>query len=374
MRVLFVSKPVAEPFHDGSVCLVRDVALNLRRHQARVMGVAGRSSGPLSHAPHVEVAGVYSERGRFAPGLAQNVRAFAFLLSERRAQLWHFVFAPNLRTSRALRLACRLRRAVSVQTVASAPRDFSLSDELLFGDIVVAQSEWTRKRLLECAPGRRIEVIAPPIAKLQRTGDAGLRALRQRLRLDASDSLYVYPGDLEISGGAREVARAVAPLCARDPAARVVFACRAKTAGAAAVQAELERSLPAERVRFAGELPSLLPLLQAARVVLFPVVDLWAKVDIPIAVLESMALGTPVITFDAGPLAELSGPLQVSEGDTNALVEAALSASAINEVRGAVIERQLRQLETSHAADVVAGRYEALYTELASRPGGALLH
>ena len=36
-RVLFVSKPIAPPFHDGTKCLVRDVASELRDFSPVVM-------------------------------------------------------------------------------------------------------------------------------------------------------------------------------------------------------------------------------------------------------------------------------------------------------------------------------------------------
>jgi glycosyltransferase involved in cell wall biosynthesis len=364
MRVLYVSKPVTAPFHDGSICLVRDIALNLSEHRAVVMGVKGQQPFEAEpHAPHV--AHAYPRAGGFAPGLRQNAHALAYLLTERRADLWHFVFAPNPRTSRVLAPVCALRRKPTLQTIASPPRDFVGVGRLLFGDVVVAQSQWCRSRIAEHAPERDVRVIVPPLGRVKVPTDLALAEYRERLRLRADNKVFVYPGDLEFSGGAQRVAAAVSELVRRVPSVVVVFACRQKTAQAKDAQLALERSLDPNHVRFAGELPSLLPLLKLADGVLFPVEDLWAKVDIPIAALETMALGTPLVTLDRGPLSELEGPLQVPKDDVQRLVEAAVQCLE-PQARAEIAQRQSAHVLRDFDAPRVAAQYERLYDDLAS--------
>src|SRR4051812_6266565 len=94
-RVLFVSKPIAPPFHDGTKCLVRDVASELRDFSPVVLTTpAGLSLLPSGVAGRA----VYGTSGAFAPALADNARAALSLLLGPRDDLWHFVFAPNPRT------------------------------------------------------------------------------------------------------------------------------------------------------------------------------------------------------------------------------------------------------------------------------------
>ncbi len=365
MRVLFVSKPIREPFHDGSACLVRDVASNLQRWQARVMGVAG--SPPWELGPNrPEVAAVYRDGGRYAPALAANVRAMAYLLKDTSSALWHFVFAPNARSSGVIRWLRRARRVPVVQTVASPPRSFAAVRELLFGDVVVAQSEWTKARIEDAAPDVRVEMIRPPAPQIDVPGSSDVQRVRAGLGLTEEQRVFVYPGDLEFSQGAQVVADAVAPLTARVPNAVVVFSCRRKTPRAVEVEAELARRLPKDQVRFAGELPSLLPLVAGADCVLFPVEDLWAKVDIPIAILESMRLSVPVIVPDRGPLSELVGPLRVSASG-EPVAEAAARVVADAALRTEVVACQERTLGSEFDARSVASRYEALYDGICRR-------
>src|ERR1700678_704879 len=125
LRVLFVSKPIAPPWHDGSKNLVRDIASHLTRAEPTVMTLPG---APAIGA-RVTMEPVYRDAGRFMPGLAANARVLGRLVSGDAHDLWHFVFAPNPASSSAARIARGIRRASGwrgplVQTVASAPRSF----------------------------------------------------------------------------------------------------------------------------------------------------------------------------------------------------------------------------------------------------------
>jgi len=367
--VLFVSKPIAPPFHDGTKCLVRDVALNLRRHRAVLMGAgAGTDLGdaPAPGSPGVSVAPVYGSSGRFSPTLSANARAALFLMARSRADIWHFVFAPNPRTSAVGRVARALRRVPVVQTVASPPRRFEPS--LFFGDIVVAQSRWT----LECiaaafrASGRlppRLELVPPPVGPLREPGRESIQRARAALDLPDGAPVLLYPGDLEVSRGAETVERAIPGIVQALPDAVVVFACRAKTAEAPRLAAALRRRLPARNARVVGEV-DLLALLSTASVVLLPIDDLYGKVDLPISALEAMRLGVPVVALDQGPLADLTSAVRVAPGDAEAVARAAVALCLDPAHRSSVVEAGRQAIRSRHDASVVAAAYERLYEEL----------
>jgi|RhiMethySRZTD1v2_1073278.scaffolds.fasta_scaffold16957_3 glycosyltransferase involved in cell wall biosynthesis len=358
-RVLFVSKPIAPPFHDGTKCLVRDVARALTAVQPIVMTTRGAPA-----IAGVEQARVYVAPGRFAPSAAANLRAATWLLARSRADLWHFVFAPNPRTSRAGRVIAGLRRMPVVQTVASPPRSFDAIDRLLFGDVVVAQSGWTRDRIRERAPARRVELIPPPLAVPEPRTPEAIAAARRALDIAPGVPILIYPGDLETSSGARAVKDLVAPLARQHGDAVVVFAYRAKTPRAELLAAELARELDPRRVRIKGDVADVLALIQASSAVLFPVDDLWGKVDLPIVLLEAMALGVPVVAYDFGPLAELKGVLHVPTGDQRALFRATNATLADAGLRERVIAEQRETVLSCHDQKRVAGAYERLYLEL----------
>jgi phosphatidylinositol alpha-1,6-mannosyltransferase len=253
--------------------------------------------------------------------------------------------------------------------VASPPRRFEDLERILFGDVVVAQSRWTldqicegyaRERIPE-ARRPRLELVPPPLGPIDKRPPEALERARRELGISPAAPVFVYPGDLETSGGAEAVAGAVEELVRELPRAIVVFAYRSKSERSEEVARELEQKLDPAHVRVSGRLDDVLALIQTSTAVLFPVEDLWGKVDLPIVLLEAMALGTPVIALDRGPLADLEGSLRVAPGDSTALVRAAVAVERNAALRRHVVDAQLAGIAQRHAAGVVARAYEDLY-------------
>jgi phosphatidylinositol alpha-1,6-mannosyltransferase len=367
-RILMVSKSVTPPWNDSSKNLVRDVATQLRRHQAVVM-----THGPAGSAP-AGVTGlpIYSlSRARFAPALADNARVMAHLvLSPARYDLWHFFFAPNKRTSRACSLAARLRRMPTLQTVCSAPAADADLHALLFADRTVVLSRHTETRLLEAGiPRSALARIAPAVAPLQPLAKGAIARARTELGLPLERALVVYPGDLEFSHGAERMLRAHALLHAGHEVS-LVIACRAKTAHAQAAEQTL-RGLAVElgvagSVLWLGETPRIHQLLGCADVVALPAENLYAKMDLPLVLIEAMLLARPVIVAQATAAAELcdgSAALAVVpevEAIAAALTGLLESANARAELGVRARDAALARFDPIS----VASAYEALYDEL----------
>jgi phosphatidylinositol alpha-1,6-mannosyltransferase len=310
---------------------------------------------------------VYQASGSFSPALKQNLQAAFFLLMKSRADLWHFVFAPNPRSSQVGGVLKKLRGTPTLQTIASPPRTFDNPGKLLFGDIAVAQSTWTRTQfeasLERAGVERRIEVVPPPAPVLPRPDEARCAQERARLGLSADTPLFVYPGDLEVSEGADHVVEWAKEIGARVPGARILVAYRDKTAGAEERASALAEVADETLVSFECNVPDIHALIATATAVLFPVDDLYGKVDLPIVLLEALRFGTPVLALNEGPLRDLKGAVLLSEKTADWL-------SAIEQVgtdagfRDQCAQRGKSEVEEHFAPATIARRYEALYQEL----------
>jgi len=362
-----VSKPVAPPWNDSSKNLVRDIARNLRRHEAILMTHAGR--GPELDA--IASAPVYpAKRARFAPALADNARVLAHLIAGRGYDAWHFFFAPNPRTSLVGRLAARVRRMPTLQTVCSAPAAGSDLRALLFADRNVVLSKYTESLALRAGVDpAKLRCIPPAVAPLERMPDEAVSKIRVELDLRPERALIVYPGDLEFSSAAELSLRAFAELRSGHDAT-LVLACRKKTAAAHAHEQRLRalaRELGIEQdIAWLDETARIHELLAVADVVALPAETLYAKMDLPLVLIEAMWLARPVVVAEATPASELA------EGGAALAVapQVASLAHALDRLLSspsARLELGARARATAqarfHPAHVAAA-YEALYDEL----------
>lgn len=368
--VLFVSKPVAPPFHDGSKCLVRDVARNLTRVAPIVLSTPGAPELTVAAgALPIRSVAAYGAPGGFTPAFTANLRAAAWVLLRSRASVWHFVFAPNARTSGAGKWLRRMRGVPVVQTVASPPRSFAEPERLFFGDVLVAQSAWTKSAIetsyeASGSSAPRIEVIPPPVPDVSTPSPGQVARVRHDLQLVPTQRYLLYPGDLETSSGAEATAALSERVAETLPDVVTVFAYRRKSARAAEVAARLAARLAPHRSRFVENAPDILALLAGAAAVVFPVDDLWGKVDLPIVLLEAMALGTPVLVLDRGPLQDLKGVVRVKALEASDWLGEVQSLLAQPERCAAIAADQRSALAERHAAQVVARAYEDLYLSL----------
>lgn len=343
-EVLLVSKPLAPPWTDGAKNLVRDLCEHTTRHRFRCLVPKGVDA-PGGHIAEP----IYGSSGDYAPALVDNLKVLARLARPRRddADIFHFFFAPNPRTSVAAAAMMRFRRKPTVHTVVSRPN----GKAPLFADIHVALSEhtaWTLKNL----GAKDVRVIRPGIPETPPTLDGSRKTLRERLELP-DRPLVLFPGDLIEGGGAplfAEVARS-------SEAFHPVFACRPKGEGHERLEARLRAEV--RDATWLGEVSDMPALLAAVDAVCLPATNLLGKMDIPMVLLEALRLGRPVVVSNHPPLSELDQPgVMRVEPRVEALrpaLEALMAA-----------DHAPPTLAPQYSVTAMAAAYEALYDELAN--------
>jgi glycosyltransferase involved in cell wall biosynthesis len=415
-RVLLVSRPLEPDRADGTVQLVRRLAaagaaLELEANAAPVAEAGGRGAAGQGNpaglgnpaGPPAGSAGA-GERavGRWqvllpagapppAPGVPTWISApagswgrylwqpitLAWLLSTPTGWIRHYFFTPTLRVVRALRAMHALRPGPTVQTLCSTPADHVDLRPLVFADRVVALSRHTRDRLLATgvAP-HRIRLIPPPSEPLP-TGDPAAKEslrlrVRRRLGLPDDARILLYMGDYDVTGAALAVARALPALLRPHPARHAVLACRPKGAAHAEVARQVRAALaaggsPAHRVHPVGVVERPEELAAGADLTLLPARRLPDKMDLPLALLQSLAGGVPAVVSDRGPLSDLVRAGAAAGVDPRAPqriaweAEQLLSDPAAHAAQG---EAGRRWCATTGAPKRVARAHLQLYREL----------
>jgi glycosyltransferase involved in cell wall biosynthesis len=379
-RVLLVSRPLEPRRADGTVQLVRllaaagaDLGEPGRWHVCRPAGAAPPAPGVPARV--TALPGPWGLR-------AWQPLTLAWLLGLGRGWIRHYFFTPSRPVVRVLRAVHRLRPGPTVQTFCSTPGDEVDLRPLVFAHRVVALSRHCRDRLLAAGvAASQIRLIPPAVAPAPTRPPAAREALRRRVRrrlgLPPEARLLLYMGDYDVAGAALTVARALPTLLRDHPGRHAVLACRPKGAAHAEVERQVRAALteggaPARRVHLAGTVPHAPELAAGADLALLPAPRLPDKMDLPLALLESLAAGVPGVVANRGPLADLVRAGAAAGVDPAAPQRLAWEAERLladPEAHRAQGEAGRRWCATFGAPATLARAHRALYAELrASSP------
>jgi glycosyltransferase involved in cell wall biosynthesis len=175
-------------------------------------------------------------------------------------------------------------------------------------------------RELYDVPAARVTVV-PRGIRIEDPVDAS----RSSFGLDSGGSLFVNAARLVPEKGQHLLVDAFAQVRTEVPDAQLAIA-GAPGSAEPAVRAAIERHHLAGAVHLLGWRPDVAALVTAADVFVFSSLS----EGFPSAVLEAMALGTPVVAFDIAPVVELTGGHAhlVPSGSTDDLARAMVGAVA----------------------------------------------
>jgi glycosyltransferase involved in cell wall biosynthesis len=363
--VLFVSKPLVPPWTDSGKNLARDIAAAGERYRYHVLGTPGADPP----GPRATVEPVYSDAGIYAAGIKQNIPVFKRLLKPDRLPLYHFFFAPNRRTSQVAKSVLFFKRRKTVHTICSVPTTFEGIDRILFADRMVVLSRDTQGKLE--AHTRRPVVHIPPCVPVDRVLDeTRKRQALEALGLPLDRPVVLFAGDYEFSDAATICLQALPRIFAGSDA-HFLFAVRIKREPSRQAEARIRDEVRAmglaERVHFHNEVDDMEALAAAVTLNVMPADSLYAKMDIPLVLLESLREGVPVVVSDHGPLAELLDRdvgAAVPTGDAEAFGDAVAGLLQDEAARNAKGETGRKRVRETYAPAPVAAAYEALYDDL----------
>ena len=262
----------------------------------------------------------------------------------------------------------RFKRRKTVHTICSVPATFEGLEQVLFADRMVALSRHT-KELFEQHSDRPVVHIPPCIPVDVSVSEERKQAVLQKLELP-DKPLVLFAGDYQFSKAARVCCGAL-PIILANTDAHFVFACRIKQEASreieAGIRAEVEELGLGKRVTFVNEVDDMEALAAAVDLNILPADSLYAKMDIPLVLLESLREGVPVIVSDHGPLPELMDRdvgRCVPTGDSEALAAAVKELMEDAELRRTLGENGRQLVREVYSPAPVAAAYEDLYDSL----------
>jgi glycosyltransferase involved in cell wall biosynthesis len=243
------------------------------------------------------------------PTARQKLRSFGFLLHHvRSADLLHLVASleqPSPLTGLFIRCAAQIGRVPVVHTIPSVG-DGMIERRNFPGDISVVFSEHTRDRL-ERQGIKNVVRVFPPISEHRLVPSAEPHVVRSRMGLGERPVLCAtHYGP---ASGIAEIIQAFAALPAELDDVVLVLANRTRPGQDRLVEErrmmDVAREVGVEhRLRVLEHVADIPELIRACIVTVLVPGTLASKMDLPLIVLESLALGRPAIVADHPPLCE----------------------------------------------------------------------
>lgn len=272
------------------------------------------------------------------------------------------LFAPGLRVVTS-------RRNVDEQLSRAEQRGLRITGRLATGVVANSQAVAESVRRIEGSPGARLHVIPngmvlpPPVDGPERA------AARRALGLADDEFVIVYIAHFRDGKGHNHLPGVVEAVARRVPRSRFLLAGAmdknpSHARNAAAFEQAIDRLQVSDRVRCLGLVPDSRLLLAAADASL----NLSDVEGMSNTLMESMALGVPVVATEAGGARELIADgaegWVIARGDVAAAAERLVELAAAPELRQRVGAAARARIERDFSVERMVESYARLYEGL----------
>lgn len=368
-RVLFVSRPIALPWDEASKNFVYVLCQHLKRYLPTIL-----VNKPLIDVPQNVVQEPIYTRNQLSK------RQKLLLLRLRKKQhdfdIIHFFFTPTKTNALFLRKLFRRASAKTVHTIATLNESYDkkLLQRVLWTDRLITYSAYAQKRLetmgfqnVTCIyPGIDLERYRPKKPKAEFLESFGISSKR---------FVISYPGEYTRLGATDFLVELLPKLAENIPELLFLFACRVKNEADKKKKALVCKRLTelglSDRVLCTDTVTDMPSLYNASDVVIFPVLDMKGKFDVPLAIIEAMACARPVIISDLPVLQEFSSEqnaIPVEAGNAEHLHESIMKLYKDNGLCDALGKKARAYTEKHYDIQKIASRYEQLYDDVMEQP------
>lgn len=324
-EILIISKPLSPPWNDSGKNLVKDLLNHTTKNRYHVFSHQGYSF----NKKNIITEQIDTNEKKSRPSYIQKSKILLRLLKpDPHINIYHFFFTPNILTSLFARFAIRFKNKKTIQNISSSPKNYKKLKNLIFADRIIVLSEYNKQKLLENGV-RNVTKINPGIELKDSKPQIAYSSLK-KVSIDLSNKpVVLFPGDYEFSKAHSTILECMLNVLREIPNLKFVFACRIKTNQTKKIEILVKSKVKnmgiSKSVIFLNEVENMQELIRMCDLVIFPAKSLYAKMDIPLVLIESLFEQKPIVISDIPPLNEImkaEAGIKIKPGDSNALGKA----------------------------------------------------
>lgn len=364
-----VTRAISQVGDEGSKNLTLNLSTRIKNHKFYLMT---SQNTKLPKTENIIYHHLYPESHVFIVskiGLFNKLKLIWCMVSNyKHTDVYHFIFTPEFVSSLITRLFLKLFKKKSVQTI-STPLPISKLKKCLFADKIVVLSEWTKKRVLDL--GHENVVKIRPGIDLDKFSKKNIPTIRKKLGISEKDFVILFPGEYLIERGTRVILNILKRLVENFPYIKIIFACRPHK-GDAKEKKFIIDTVNSFNLRnnivFLDRIDFMPELINSSDIVILPIISPFFKMEIPMVLLESLALEKPIIISDIPPLNEIflnkNVGVKVKVDDSEDLFNSIIKLIKDKSLRKRMGKEGRGLVEKEFDIIKIAEKYKQVYDEL----------
>ncbi len=356
-----ITIPICPPWDNASKNRAYNIALNVKKHRIHLMT---RKGHVLPHKTgNVVFEAVYRTK---YPFLQKFFLFLRLLRSDSHIKIYHFFFQPTYMSALVFKCLLKVKKKIAVQTILNIFEEGQDLKQYIFGDVILVSSEYMQNKLID-AGFTHTRRINPGVDCVRFKPRAASADIKKKLGLGA-ESVVLYSGEYLEIRGIYQFLDAIKQITERMNTVRFVFACRVFGKQDLFREQQIKRRTQAmnlsKHVVFLQTCEDMPGLIGLSDISIFPTLEMYDKMDIPMTLLESLAMEKPIVISDVPPLNELMKSkvgILVTPGDSKELADAVLYLLT-NEQRRKEMGMRGREMVLKHFnIKDIAKKYDELY-------------
>jgi len=300
--VLLVTRPIGPPWNEGGKNLAYGIAKNIKNHRIHLLV---RKDFNEKVDNNLVLHKIYPSNCKRKISYIEKLKLFLFLLKIKDIDIYHFIYTPELYSSKINRLLMKFKSNKSIQTIPTTIKKISNIKKLIFSDKVVAISDFTKNLLLKKGIKNVIKINTGIDTNYFRPFKKDT-VLLNKLGLYKKFIVFI-PIDLEKERGSRIMLKLIKDINNLEDIV-FIFSYRAtkkRISEEKYLRSNLIRMGLSKKVLFIKDPKDIRDLINISDIIIYSAVNTYEKHEIPMILIESMSMEKLIIIFDVASMNEI---------------------------------------------------------------------